>query len=616
MLLLCVSAAPVPTVAADARASAQPQGSADAIVPSGVGWDTIAGPDRYATAVAVSRAMYPEGADTVVIADGTDWPDAVGGGVLAGVSDASLLLVDPAGTPATVEAELSRLAPLRILVLGGVDSIPDALVEQLSALASVGVEVTRVAGVDRYETSAMVASETIAAAGASLGGQVFVASGRTFADALAAGPVAVATHRPVYLIDDAHAQSMVSAMRDAGVRRVTVLGGEAVVSPAAYAVLAGEFGAANVERIAGPTRYQTATRIAETAVRYYGFSLATPGLATGNGFADALACGPYLAGRRAPLLLAPPAAPADPYADWFYVHRAEIDGFTVFGGDAAVSPRTRQEIALLLVAPRFDQSRALGHVAAIADIGVRRAGSTAEREALDYVARELASYGYVVGRQAVAIPGGTSGNVLAERKGDSSEVIVLGAHIDSKYPSPGANDNASGVGTMLELARVLSQAPLKPTVRFIAFGAEEISGATPDDHHFGSRGYVSALPSSELARIAGMVSIDMVGYGSVFNVRSMGVGSPSVVYSLQGRASYSGIDMPYLRDAGRWGWSDHEPFERSGVPSAWLEWREDPVYHTSADVASHVNITRLDATGDVLRSWLLSMSAAQLSALR
>jgi len=590
--------------------------SAADVIASGVMYTTIAGADRYSTAVAVSRAAFPSGADTIVVANGERWPDAVGGGVLAGASDGPVLLVQKTGVPAAVRAEILRLAPSKVFVLGGAESLGDAVVTEVLDAAVDATSAVRLAGPDRYGTSALVASETVDAFPASWGGQAIVASGYTYADALTGGPFAIATHRPVYLIDDAHAAQVIAAMQEAGVTKVAVLGGDVAVSPATRAALATAFGAANIDRVAGATRYQTATILADLAVKYSGFSFASPGLASGEGFADALTAAPLLAMRRSPLLLAPRTTVPDAYADWLYGRRDRITSITAFGGDAALSTRIRQDIQLSLAAPRFDVSRAMTHIRAIAGFGARTAGGYREKQALDYAAAQLASYGYAVGRQSVLIPGGVSGNVLAERKGTSSEVIVIGAHADTKAPSPGANDNASGLAVMLELARVLAQAPVTPTVRFIAFGAEEIAGSSADDHHFGSRGYVAALSSAQKASIAGMVSVDMVGYGDTFNVRSMGIGSKSVVYSLQGRAGYTGVDLPYLRDPGRYGWSDHEAFERAGIPAAWLEWREDPLYHTTGDTASHVDASRVDSTGRLLRGWLLSLSPAQVTGLR
>jgi Zn-dependent M28 family amino/carboxypeptidase len=226
----------------------------------------------------------------------------------------------------------------------------------------------------------------------------------------------------------------------------------------------------------------------------------------------------------------------------------------------------------------------------------------------------LRDYGYSVSTQSFAITNGkTSINVVAEKAGTTSDTIVLGAHIDSKPPSPGGNDNASGVAVMLELARVLAVSDAAPTIRFVAFGAEEISGPTSDDHHFGSRHYVAGLSSNEKARTEGMVSIDMVGYGGTFNVRNMGYSKMTVVDSLKAWGKYTQEPLAYLSDPG---WSDHDSFEYAGIPAAWIEWRNDPDYHTVRDTAAHVQYDRVERSGRLMRGWVLDLTTAEVDGLK
>jgi Zn-dependent M28 family amino/carboxypeptidase len=259
----------------------------------------------------------------------------------------------------------------------------------------------------------------------------------------------------------------------------------------------------------------------------------------------------------------------------------------------------------------------MGHVRALAGMGPRGAGSAAERRAASYLAAKLRSYGYAVTVQTVKIPGGrTSRNVYAQRGGRSSRMIVLGSHMDSKPPSPGGNDNASGCAVTLELARVLADADVAPTVRFVFFGAEEISGATANDHHFGSRTHVKRMSAYDRGRTEAMVSIDMVGYGSVFNVRNLRRAPMTAVSSVQTWARTSGQPLIYLKDPSRTGWSDHEAFEFAGIPVAWLEWRNDPVYHTRKDTAAHVSADRVTRTGRLTRGWLLDLNTSDVAALR
>lgn len=612
---LLVLAPLLPAEGAPAPASAPLSGAPVAAAAAGL--EQIAGADRYATAVACSVAAFPAGADAVVLATGASWPDALGGSGLAGALHAPVLLTPPDRVRPDLVAEIARLGADRVFVLGGPGAVRETVLTVLRA-GLPGVTLTRIAGANRYETAARVASATIDA-NPGWDGNAFVATGAGFSDALSVGPVAAALGRPLYLVNDGGPSAGVLAAMDAAeVTRATVIGGTAAVSPAiATRIGAIVGGVGNVTRIQGADRFSTALAIASYGESAAGLTWARPGLATSESFADALAAAPLLGSRLAPLLLAPRTGLPDPIVGALYQRRANVTGYVCFGGTAALPAHVREDAELALVAPAFDNARAMEHIRAIAGLGPRKAGSPAERAGCDYVAAQLASYGYSVSTQTFSIPGGkTSRNVIAEKAGTSGEVIVLGGHIDSAGISPGANDNASGVAVTLELARILAAAPVRPTVRFVAFGAEEISGATADEHHFGSRYYATSLGPAGQANVAAMVSIDMVGYGSSFTVRNLQWAPQTTVNALRTQASFMGQPLPYLKDFGKSGWSDHEQFERVGVPSAWLEWRDDPVYHTERDTAAHIQPSRVRVTGRLVRAWLLGMTQAELDGLR
>jgi len=96
----------------------------------------------------------------------------------------------------------------------------------------------------------------------------------------------------------------------------------------------------------------------------------------------------------------------------------------------------------------------------------------------------------------------------------------------------------------------------------------------------------------------------------------MGVGPQTLQSRLRTYASSKSIYLRYLKDAGRYGWSDHEPFERAGIPVTWLEWQSDPYYHTSRDTAAHLQPYRIGVTGTMLSGWVTGLSASSLAALR
>lgn len=588
--------------------------SAHAAVPEAI----VGGATRYDTAVLVSKRVFPSGAPAVVIASGVAWPDALGGSALAGELGAPVLLSPAESLPATVAAEIERLAPTRAYLLGGPASLSDTAAAQVAAALPPGSTITRLGGPSRYDVARLVAGAAVAERG-SAPEVAFVVAGTGFADALSCSAPAYARGWPILLADPARPALVASQAAEIGATRAVIVGGPASVSYAVSGALTRQLGAANVERISAGDRFGVSVAVARFAEADAGLSLADPVFASGATPADGLAGSSLAASRGSVLLLADSRGLPEPPAAELYARRAEIDSFAFLGGYRSMPPWVRTDAQQALRCPPFSVARAMEHIRALAGLGPRGAGGSAEKAGADYMAARLRDYGYTVSVRSVALPGGkTSRNVIAELPGSAPGVIVLGGHLDSKPPSPGANDNASGVAVALELARVLAAAEgLVPTVRFIGFGAEEIGGPTPDDHHFGSRQYVASLSSAERAKIQSAVSIDMVGYGTVFNIRNLRTVAPmTTVYSLQAWGKGAGEPLPYLKDFGRSGWSDHEAFEFAGIPAAWLEWREDPVYHTARDTASHVQPDRVARTGRLVRGWLLGMDAAELDALR
>ena len=267
----------------------------------------------------------------------------------------------------------------------------------------------------------------------------------------------------------------------------------------------------------------------------------------------------------------------------------------------------------------FDTTAALGYTSTLSDeIGVRRAGAAGEWRAGDWLAARLASLGYRPRFQGFALDNGlTSRNVVATLPGRNPDVLVLGAHYDSKSPSPGANDNGTGVGALLQIAAQLRAEPLDVTVVFAFFGAEETIDSNPDHHHYGSRHYVAALPPEERRLTRAMISVDMIGYGTGFHVRTMGRGPQALKEQLLSFAKSQGTapqpaPLTYLQDPGKTGWSDHEAFELAGIPAAWLQWRDDPVYHTAADTPSHLQPSRVEAAGTLLLGFVRELEAVSL----
>ena len=182
--------------------------------------------------------------------------------------------------------------------------------------------------------------------------------------------------------------------------------------------------------------------------------------------------------------------------------------------------------------------------------------------------------------------------------------------MDSKWPSPGANDNASGVGVLLELARVWKVSPPPVSVKLVFFGAEEIVDRNRDHHHYGSR--FLAAQSRPGSGLLGMISVDDVGFGRNLHVRAMGKGPSTLWRQLLSVRSAAKLNATFLRDPG---WSDHEPFERLGYPVAWLQYRSDPANHTRRDASSRIERYHLGTVGRWILTYFDSLDAADLKAL-
>lgn len=250
--------------------------------------DRVAGPDRFATAVAVARAR-PDAA-RVYLASGRAFADGLAAAPAVAADDAVLLLTEPDRLPAVTRDELLRRHPVEVVVLGGTAAVADRVVTQVQAL---GLATRRVAGHDRYATAALLAQRF----GAGVD-RVVVATGATFADALAIGPVAARDGTPVLLVAPRHLPSSVArALERLAPREVVVVGGPAAVSDAVVDGI-GEEAGVPPRRVAGADRRATAVAIAST---FYPQPAGAVAVTTGQDFADALAAGPVV---DAPVLLA------------------------------------------------------------------------------------------------------------------------------------------------------------------------------------------------------------------------------------------------------------------------------------------------------------------------
>ncbi len=128
-----------------------------------------------------------------------------------------------------------------------------------------------------------------------------------------------------------------------------------------------------------------------------------------------------------------------------------------------------------------------------------------------YIKSELSAYGYAVSVQGYDVEGRTYENVFTEKRGGKfpDRILVIGAHYDTVTGTPGADDNASGVAGLLELARLLVNEPIGLTVQFVAFVLEEPPFSR--SKHMGSYVYARSL-SRKGTDVEGMICLESIGY--------------------------------------------------------------------------------------------------------
>jgi hypothetical protein len=248
-----------------------------------------------------------------------------------------------------------------------------------------------------------------------------------------------------------------------------------------------------------------------------------------------------------------------------------------------------------VVRPRpYDPDRALAFARMLAGLGPREASGAGYREAAERVREAFVAAGYRARVQSFAVragytvvepggrhapvPAGRSVNVIAEPSGFDPRrpFVVVGAHLDSVPESPGANDNASGVGVIMELARALAARPARLPIVFVAFGAEERRRQSSSQSQFaaGSFAYVDALPRG--ARVRAMLNVDMVGAGDRVEL----LGTDDLITRALTLARDERVPA---RRRSSFFYSDHLPFTTAGIPALWLWTGDHPSFHSPAD---------------------------------
>jgi glutaminyl-peptide cyclotransferase len=258
----------------------------------------------------------------------------------------------------------------------------------------------------------------------------------------------------------------------------------------------------------------------------------------------------------------------------------------------------------------FNADRALADVEYQINLGPRTPGSDAHANFIQWLSSELESNGWEVSLQTTERLGHPLTNIIAKR-GSAKPWIILGAHYDSRLladrsakpedqvvPVPGANDGASGVAVLLELARSLP-ADLDKEVWLVFFDLEDQGNIQGWDWILGSRAFVESLTSCPDK----VVIVDMIGDAEL-DIPIEASSDPELIRELWDVAAQLGYQNYFLEKRGGSILDDHTPFLEAGIPAIDIIDFNYPYWHTIADTADKVSANSLKVIGDTLYTWL------------
>ncbi|MDO4477890.1 MAG: cell wall-binding repeat-containing protein [Lachnospiraceae bacterium] len=222
-------------------------------------WKRLAGNSRYETMAAVSQEGWEDGScDTVVVARGNAFPDALSGTALAGIYDCPMLLTRSTSLPPETAAEIRRLGAQHVIILGAPEVVSDEVVTAIRQISGVR-SVERYYGNNRYETCAAVYRAGIG----EWSDMAIIANGSSPADALSGSAYAYATHSPIFLVhsDEDLIPQIQQIINSGAFTYALIIGAEPVVSMSVENYLIARLGYNQVLRLCGSNRFVTNEKI-------------------------------------------------------------------------------------------------------------------------------------------------------------------------------------------------------------------------------------------------------------------------------------------------------------------------------------------------------------------
>jgi glutaminyl-peptide cyclotransferase len=257
---------------------------------------------------------------------------------------------------------------------------------------------------------------------------------------------------------------------------------------------------------------------------------------------------------------------------------------------------------------RFDGEKAYQHVLAQCAIGPRPVGSEEGRETASYIVDELSQLGWITETQEFIYRGVIGRNIIAAQ--GRGPLIILGAHYDTRsvadrdpvdptQPVPGANDGASGVAVLLELARTLAVEKTGSEIWLVFFDAEDQGGINGWPFSVGASYMAEHLSVDPEA----VVVVDMIGDAEqeIFWERYSDAQLMRKLWAIAADLGYQSYFIPLY---GSPILDDHVPFLERGVVAVDIIDIDYPYYHTAEDTADKVSPESLQRVGRVLETWL------------
>lgn len=258
----------------------------------------------------------------------------------------------------------------------------------------------------------------------------------------------------------------------------------------------------------------------------------------------------------------------------------------------------------------FNGARAYADVQTQVDMGPRTPGSTGHAQVREWMRRELENAGWTVEVHETERLGHPIQNLIAKRSADQPQ-IILAAHYDTRFisdhdpdpakqnePSPGANDGASGVAVLMELARTLPQDTVP--VWLVFFDAEDNGRIEGWDWILGSRAFVEEI----LVQPRAVVIVDMVGDAdlNIHYEMNSDENLRAEIWTAAARLGYGGAFIPIEKHSIL---DDHTSFLEKGIPAVDIIDFDYKYWHTTEDTPDKVSPESLGVVGDTLWHWIV-----------